>query len=70
MSAAVIVTVLVTVVVAVAEYRQQSTNWGMKQCSVFLELLTVLILAAWPVLLLIYHILLLDCWYFGRYFEH
>jgi hypothetical protein len=31
----VLVMVLVTVVVAVGEYRQQSTNWGMKQCNLF-----------------------------------
>jgi hypothetical protein len=35
-----------------------------------LELDTVLILAAWPVLVLIYHILVLVGRYFGRYFEH
>jgi hypothetical protein len=35
-----------------------------------LELDTILILAAWPVLVLIYHILVLVGWYFGRYFEH
>jgi hypothetical protein len=35
-----------------------------------LELYTILILAAWPVLVLIYHILVLVNWYFGRYFEH
>jgi hypothetical protein len=35
-----------------------------------LELDTVLILAAWPVLVLIYHILVLVGWYFGWYFEH
>jgi hypothetical protein len=32
------------------------------------ELYTVFILAAWPVLVLIYHILVLVGWYFGRYF--
>ncbi len=35
-----------------------------------LELYTVLILAAWPVSVLIYHILVLVGQYFGRYFEH
>jgi hypothetical protein len=34
------------------------------------ELYTILILAAWPVLVLIHHILVLVGWYFGRYFEH
>ncbi len=35
-----------------------------------LELYTVLILAAWPVSVLIYHILVLVGWFFGWYFEH
>ncbi len=35
-----------------------------------IKLLTVLILAAWPVSVLTYHILVLVGWYLGRYFEH
>jgi hypothetical protein len=35
-----------------------------------IELDTVLILAAWSVSVLIYHILVLVGRYFGRYFEH
>jgi hypothetical protein len=41
-----------------------------QQGSARLELYTVLILAACPVLVLIYNILVLVGWYFSWYFEH
>jgi hypothetical protein len=41
--------------------------WYYKK-ELYLELYTILILAAWPVLVLIYHVLVLVGRYFGRYF--
>jgi hypothetical protein len=51
------------------DWADNMENAQFKSAALPIELDTFLILAAWPVSELIYHILVLVGWYFGRYFE-